>query len=211
MPRTHTNYRQDTPFNDLLLWCGTDMWQSTGGAVTLTRSAPGVYYFAQAASLTVNFFLPLSTLLQRTGYFPKSVLQEQFGAAVGPEDVRGFPPFTGASELTPVTAPWPKGIEINDVTLVYGITGAALTSQTPSLESTLFANNAAPVATSVPLTGALATATQTQPYVTKMTVNSPAFTVADLTGLFFDLVVVTAASGAYNLYGAFVHATFNFN
>ena len=210
MPRSTGRWEGDTGFTDAVYWFGVMDWGFTATtAPVLTRNAAGNYSWACAANQTINCFCPIASVMQRTGY--KYADQEQFGGAQGPGPNAGNPPFTGATQLTPLSAFVPKGIEIADITLVYSIGTAALTSQTMTLKSALFANTTAVSVSAVTLSTAtaLATASTTNPYVTKIAVSAPAYTVADLTGLSIDNVVVAPASAIYNLYGAFVHCTFN--
>lgn len=212
MSRTQGPFQQDTPFTDGMYWIGSDSWMFIATtAPTFTRGAAGNYYNACTSSQTVTCISPLNSLFQRTGY--AAVLQEQFGGTIGPASVPGYPPFTGATQLVAPTANTKKGIRINDITLVYGITGAALTSQTMTLQSALFANTSAVAMTAITLSTAtaLATLSTTNPYVTKIAVSAPAFTVADLTAVTIENTVVLPSTAVYNLYGAFLHCSFNFN
>jgi len=210
MPRSTGRWESDTGFADLVYWLGADIWLFFATtAPTLTRAAAGNYYNAMTSSQTVTAVAPLSAIFQRTGY--KIADQEQFGGAYGPGPAAGNPPFTGATQLTPLSAYIPKGIQIGDITLCYGITTANLTSQTMTLSKALFANTTAVSVTAMTLSTAtaLATLSTTNPYVTKIAVSSPAYTVADLTAMTIENTIVIPASCVYNLYGAFVHCTFN--
>jgi hypothetical protein len=193
------------------------MWLFIGAttAPTLTRAAAGNYYYQCTSSQTVTAICPLSTFLQRTGY--AQVAQEQFGSSsggpstYGPGPNQGYPPFTGSTQLTPTSAFFKKGIQVNDITLVYGITGAALTSQTMTFQKALYANTSAVAVTAITLSTAtaLATASTTNPYVTKISVSSPGFVVSDNTQLTIENTIVLPASAVYNLYGAMIHCSFN--
>lgn len=211
MPRVPGNWIGDVGMGDAYAWLGTDSWQFVATtAPVFTINAAGNYSWAFSASQTFTCIANLSRLgWQRTGIVQTA--QEQFPGTWGPGPNAGAPPFTAGKNLVPLSAAIPKGTEIADLTLVYSIGTAALTSQTPLMKSALFANTAAVVVSAVTLSTAtaLATLSTTNPYVTKLSVVTPGYTVADLTGLTFQNTVV-AGSGVYNLYGAFVHATFNY-
>jgi hypothetical protein len=211
MPRATGRWEGDTGFPDMLVWMGVNAWSFIATtAPVLTRAAAGNYYYAAAATQTVTAICDLNSIEQRTGY--AMLDQEQFGGAQGPGPNAGNPPFTGATQLTPLTANIPKGIKILDITMVYGITTAAITSQTMTLQKAVFANTTAVAVTGITLSTAvaLATASTTNPYVTKIAVSSPAYTVTDLTNLTIENTISIAATAAYNLYGAFIHCSFNF-
>lgn len=211
MARATGRWEGDTSFPDLVLWAGPSCWSFIATtAPTLTRAAANNYYWACVATQTVTAFCSLNAYNQRTGY--AYLDQEEFGGTYGPGPVYGNPPFTGASQLTPNTSYAKKGIQVNNISLVYGITTAAITSQAVTLKSATFANTTAVSLTAITLSTAtsLATASTTNPYVTTLAVSSPAFTVADLTALSIENTISIAASAQYNLYGAFVHCSFNY-
>ena len=210
MPRATGRWEGDTSFPDLLLWAGVQAWSFIATtAPTLTRAAAGNYYYACVATQTVTAICDLNFLEQRTGY--KISDQEQFGGAYGPGPAAGNPPFTGATQLVPPTAYFPKGIEISNISLVYGISTAAITSQVMTLQSALYANTTAAAVTAITLSTAtsLATASTTNPYVTTIAVKTPSFTTTDLTAISIENTISIASTAQYNLYGAFIHCSFN--
>jgi hypothetical protein len=212
MPRATGRWEADNSFPDMVLWMGVNAWSFIATtAPVLTRAAAGNYYYAAAATQTVTAICSLNGIVQRTGY--GYIDQEQFAGTYGPGPAYGNPPFTGATQLTPNTAFRPKGIQIADVTMVYGITTAAITSQVMTVQQAVFKNTTAVAVTGLTLSTAvaLATASTTSPYVTKIAVSSPAFTVTDLTDLTIENTISIASTAAYNLYGAFVHCSFNFS
>src|SRR5579863_4903872 len=112
---------------------------------SLNRTAAGAETYHIAAHLG-----NLSRLLE------SPFLQEQFGtaagtagpslgptAAPGPISAPGIPPFTGATQLVPPTAPPAKGLQVSDIALVYQVGVAALTSAALALDKVVFANNVA--------------------------------------------------------------------
>ena len=227
MPRTASFFQQDSPFTDLKLNLGPEDFTNTGaGTVALTVNAKGDISQNAAASQTLVFTASLSKVLERLG-FPL-FLQEQFGTAAGvagptsvantsdPAANTGYPPFTGASYLTPRTSNIAKGLQINDIVVVYEITGAALTTHTFGLSKTVYPTPGTPAAltaTDIVAAGAngLATAINANPQSTKITVASAAFNATDLSNMNIAYDVTTAVAGAYRLYGMFLHCSFNFN
>ena len=229
MARTGGKWESDTPYTDGLIPILANAFTATSGAATLTRNAKGDFSFNIGAGVTAVFMCPLDEEIFRTGMIDDPALLENFGTSTpgnaagagnaaytgnqgGPYGVTGRPPFTGASQLTPLVGTRPKGIKILDLTLCYQITGAALTLHTAGLSKSVFANNAAIVVTDVVANAAngLATATQANPYVTKISVAAPTFNVTDLSGLVLEWDATTQAAGAFRLYGAFLHCQFNY-
>lgn len=114
--------------------------------------------------------------------------------------------------LTRTTAS--KGIRVDGLSLAYQVTVAALTTHAaPTLRRTTYANNTANSidATGLTLTGTLATATQTLPYLTALTISSASFQVTANTSLNLDWQAVLASTGVYRLYGVaatYTHALY---
>lgn len=222
--RTGGRFEAKTPFTDGVIEIGAQDFQVMSGVTsTFVKAGKGLVTLHIGASLAPVIIVDLGAFFTRKlGLAP--FLQEQFGTAAGvagptsvantsdPDAQSGIPPFTGASQLTPQKGFFPKGINILDVTLQYAIAGAALTGHTIGISKTVFANNAAPVVTDVLANAAngLATATQAQPYVTKIAVNS-GFLVTDLTHYILELDPTTQVAGTYDLSGATLHVSYNWN
>lgn len=131
-----------------------------------------------------------------------------------PAGVTGIPPFSGLSQLTPTTSPRPKGIGIKGIYPVYGISGAALTTNTIGITKTAFSNIAAPVVTNIIADAAntLATSTNAQPYVTPINLATPAIMqVTKYASYSIEWDVTTAGGGAAQLYGVFLDVLYNYN
>lgn len=97
-----------------------------------------------------------------------------------------------------------RGFELVSFDVVYLITTDVLVAHTPTLTTTVFANNVAVSATNVAITGALATATQAQPYVTNVTVDVPAFSnpaAGTSVKQVIEITAQTSATTVYNVYG----------
>lgn len=216
MPRTANMYYADTPHSGGVLWCPA--WEigvlSTTTVPALTRTAEGDFALNRTAggAETVRFIASpslnsLSRLLEAENF------QEQFGGTVGPVPARGFPPYTGASQLTaPTTSGTPKGIQITDVFVVYQVTVATLTSAAITLDKIVYANNVANAVTSVPLNAvALPTAIQANPFVTTIPVTTPSFNVTDLSALIAEVDIVLQNNGVLNFMGIGFHVKFNYD
>lgn len=221
--RTQGAFYADTPHGNGFLFFNASQLLATGN-FALTRNALGDYSYNLSASQSGVIVCGLADLKRLTtavttaqGVPTKAALpfQEQFGTSSGatgyPAGAPGLPPFTDATELTPPTAMPPKGIRVYDVIVAYLITGAAATTNAFSMNRVTFANNVANSIVNVPVTGSLATAVQANPYVTKLTVNSPTFEVADQSDLVVEVNVATTTSGAYRFYGFGFHVDFNYN
>lgn len=226
MSRTGGRYEQKTPNIDgRIVIAGQDFQlASGGGATTFTRIANGQVTQHIAASQANVFFANLSQILFRTGQLP--FIQEQFGTAAGvsgptsvantgdPDSNIGPPPQTGTLVITPQTGFVAKGVKINDITVKYLIGGTGpLSVHTIGLAKTVFANNVAAVTTNLlaNATNGLQTATQANPYVTKVVPTTVAFAVSDLTDLILELDVTTPAATTYDLFSIELHVSFNFN
>lgn len=109
-----------------------------------------------------------------------------------------------------------KGIRLDGISISYEIRGGptivsvALTSQAaPTLRRTTYAATTANSidATGLTLSGTMATATQTTPYLTGLTISSASFMVTANTNMNLDWQIVMANTGIYRLYG--VAATYS--
>src|SRR6266566_2147260 len=119
------------------------------GTWTFTRGAVGNYFMRKtAAANTPKAIIPLDELwMRKVGTDPElAALTGQVAATKKrpPHLIRGF--------------------QVTTMSLIYAIGTANLNSHAAVLKTTLYANNAAPVVTDQPVTGALATTTQAQPY-----------------------------------------------
>lgn len=131
---------------------------------------------------------------------------------VTPAGVTGVPPFTGVSNLVPVTSPRPKGIKVRQIYPWYLVAGAALTTNTVGVTTTVAANATALAVTTL-LTNAangLQTATQATPYLTPIQIASPVFITAKYSSYDIEWDVTTAGGGTANIYGVFLDCDFNY-
>jgi len=93
-----------------------------------------------------------------------------------------------------------KGFKLNSFDVIYSITTLALVAHTVTLATTVYANNVATAVTNAALTGALATATQANPYVTNITVNVPAFNNPAAGTAVKQVIEVTVNAGLTSVY-----------
>ena len=145
-----------------------------------------------------------------------TIIQNPFTTPAG---VTGAPPFTGVTQLSPVTAPRPKGIALKTIYPVYSVANgvAALTVNTIGIIATPFLNAAALTQDTV-LTAAangLQTAANaaSQFYVTPIAI--PAAKSVFQTSRFKEFVftwslTTGAATGTAAIVGIFVDVTYNY-
>src|SRR5215472_4927737 len=184
--RTHGAFFADTAHGGGILFYDASEVNATGN-FAFTKNALGDYSYTLAASqagVIVCGLADVKRLIETAALAQKNMpFQEKFGAAAltpgWPADAPSLPPFTGSTQLTPPAADTAKGIQVLDCTVVYLVTGAAATTNAFSLNRTVFVNNVANAITNLPVTGSLSTATQANPYVTKLTVNTPVFETTD--------------------------------
>jgi hypothetical protein len=227
---TKNQFIQDTAFSDGQIFLGPsgDFIAVGGTAPTLATAGVGLLgYTLGTASSTYNLFSPISQIL-RTGYAP--LFQEQFGTAAsvpGPTAVantsdpealqQGFPPILSANNPTihgPFTGYRAKGIQINYVDVIYNVATAALTAATIGLTKTKFVNNVAPLVTNyiALANNGLPLPIQANPYVTRITVATPAFDVDTDSELILNINLSTGAASTTSIfYGCVLGISFNFN
>lgn len=102
-----------------------------------------------------------------------------------------------------------KGYQLNTIDYIYSVGTAAMTSHSCTLDKVNYANNAAVTITSVPVTGTLQTATQANPYVTTVTVTTPAFNVTGDSHYILEISTQNAATTAYDFYGIVLNLSRN--
>jgi len=229
MPRTQKRWLADQgmPDGQIFIQFGIGDVTSGTGAVW-TRSGSGLLGLSLPTAATAYVLdKPSSYVMGRTGM--QDDLQEQFGHGTGyatltgaqglasppaifttPAGVSGPPPFTGLSQFTPVTSPRPKGLAINSISAVYTIGGAAASVNTLGITQTVFANNTAPAVTTILATTNISTAVQAQPYVTKLTLNTPYLTTLNAEYVLEWNLTTGAATGTAFIYGLIFGVTFNY-
>lgn len=224
MPHTQSRYQQDLGFTDgVTLAYPWDFIATGAGAPTVvTRNAAGDFSYNIGASVgPVNFsFSLLELMMQRVG-FGEDLQDQLVGSGImGSAQPQLYRPDLNSGQntgqqLQPRTANKVKGVKPLSIKVIELITGAALTTHTARIDKTVFSNNVANSITSVLASGAngLPTAVQANPYVTVINfpVASQIYQVTDLSQIWFEMTVTTAAAGAYRLYGAELTFEYNFN
>jgi hypothetical protein len=188
--------------------------QAGTGPLAFARTAAGDYQITVPTGGTSRIVLDLSAdgALRRLieSYQAEGAFQEGFNLA---PPAPGRPPFTGISQFsTPTQAGPPKGIRVDDIFIEYSVTGGAdLTSLTPSLNKTIYAENVAPAITNFPVTTVAAPLTQqANPHIARWTVNAPVFVTDDFSTLTAEFTFVVAG-GTANVRAAGAHVHFNYN
>lgn len=100
-----------------------------------------------------------------------------------------------------------KGFKLASIDIISLIGVAALDAHTATLSLVNYVTNIANAITNVPLTGTLPIATQANPYVTNLTVTTPAFDNAAVSKYVFELTVNAALTSTYSYYGLNLHFT----
>lgn len=195
-----------------LALAGGSLNQAGTGPLAVARTAAGDYQLTVPTGGTSRIILDIGdSALRRLieSYQAESAFQQQFNMA---PPAPGRPPFTGISQFTtPAQAGPPKGIQVDDVFIEYSVTGGAnLTSLTPTLQKTVYAENAAPAVTNFPLTGVAALTQQANPHIAKFTVNAPVMVTDDLSIVTVEWTFVVAG-GTANVRAAGAHCHFNYN
>lgn len=182
-----------------------------GRTVTVDTVASGVQETALIISIPDGTHIQVASLANaHTTPFP--VVENTFTTPAG---VSGYPPFAGASQLTPVTSARPKGVLINSLTVNYIVGTAAISAQTIGLTVISYANATAPSATTLitNATNGLATAVQSTPHT--VTIPVPVANQAFITNVNsavaveFDFTLGT--SGTLDLLSFVLGCSFNYN
>lgn len=105
-----------------------------------------------------------------------------------------------------------KGLRLTSFDVVYFIGTAALSSHSRALNSVTYTDNTAVAVASFggTLSGTLATATQANPYLTTITVGTPAYLNTDDSKINIELTVTAAATSVYKFYGLVLNFTHDY-
>jgi hypothetical protein len=185
---------------------------TAGNYVVIDTVASGVQETQLIISIPDGTHIQVATVKStHTATFPVAM-----GAFTTPAGVTGRPPFTGATQLTPVSSARPKGIAFKAIYPVYTLTTAAQTSQAISLTKTTFANNTAPVVANIITAGqnGLANATQAQPYLTciPVPVANQGFQTTRFTEFLIEWdLTPSGGTAVVDIYGIFIDLAYNFN
>jgi hypothetical protein len=201
-----------------------------GSGATINRTAAGNWQLSlptAATAYTIDAWL--SRLIFRSGL--QDDLQEYFGgggsagafasargltspsnAFSTPAGVSGPPPFTGVTQFTPVTSARPKGIQINSISAWYQVGSANATVNTIALYQTVAANATAPAVTTVLAASNLTLTAAATPYLTTVSLSSPAYLNTLNAAFSLEWNVTTGAStGTASIWGVFLNVTYNYN
>jgi len=94
-----------------------------------------------------------------------------------------------------------KGWRLDSFDYIYSIGTLAMDAHTATLDRIAYANNVAVSVTSITITATLATATQSNPYLTNCTVTTPAFDVTADSKYVIEITANNAATTDYDFYG----------
>jgi hypothetical protein len=94
-----------------------------------------------------------------------------------------------------------KGFRLDSFDVIYSIGTLAMDAHTITLDRIDYSNNAAVSITSVDLTGSLSTATQANPYVSNISITTPAFDITSDSKYIIEVTANNAATTAYDYYG----------
>lgn len=230
MPRTQKRWLADQPMVDgqMCVFFNTPDVTAGSGAVIDRIAAGNIALSLPTAATAYTLNRDLSFAMFRTGM--QDDLQEQFGGAVAggvgagaqglasppatfttPAGVSGPPPFTGLSQFTPVTAPRPKGIQINAISCVYEIGSAAATLNTIAIYQNKLVNGVAPAVTTLLAATNLTLTAAATPYVTTVALTSPVMLTAQTAKINLEWHLTTGAStGTALIWGAFLQCSFNY-
>lgn len=100
-----------------------------------------------------------------------------------------------------------KGFRLDSFDVIYQITVDTMDAHTVTLDLVNYVNSAAVAVTSVAVTGALATATDADPYVTNVAVDTPAFDNTADSKYVVEVTANTAATTVYAFYGLVLRFT----
>jgi hypothetical protein len=184
---------------------------SAGQFVTLDTVASGVQEFCQIASITSATAMVLKSVVNsHTTPFP---VTGNLFTTPGPRV--GRPPFTGLSQLTPQTSAPPKGINIQQIAVVYAVNTTAITVPTVGLFATQYSNIVAPTVTTLiaQATNNLATASNANPYVipVPVPVANQGFIVTPNTVVSVEFDFTTGGSGSVDVLGFVITGQYNYD
>lgn len=181
-----------------------------GNWVLVDTVASTVQEACQIQSITSATVMVLKTVVNsHTAVFP--IAQNLFTTPAG---VTGRPPYTGMSQLTPVTAPRPKGIRVKGVTVNYAVNTTAITVPTVGLYATSYSYGAAPVVTTLitNATNGLLVGAASEPYSIPVPVPiaNRGFTVTPNSVISVEFDFTTGGSGSVDVLGFVLSCDFNY-
>lgn len=178
--------------------------------VTLDTSGSGVQEFPVITSITDGTHIVVNKIVNAHST-NAPVSGNTFTTPAG---VTGPPPFSGISQLTPVTSPRPKGLAFQDIYPWYLVGGATLSANTIGLTKTTAANNAT-VASGISSlltagTNGMPLTVQTNPYLYPIKVTNANFQTTKFSEYYLEWTMTTASGGTASIYGVFIDVYLNY-
>lgn len=131
-----------------------------------------------------------------------------------PASASGTPPFSGLSQLTPLTSPRPKGIKITSLTINYLVGTSNMASQTIGLAAATYVNGVAPTITTLIALAAnnLPVAFGATPYswVIPVPVANQVWLTSFNSIISLEFGFTTGTGGTVDVLGATIGCAFNF-
>jgi hypothetical protein len=184
---------------------------AVGAFVTIDTVASGVQEFTQITAIPDGTHITVAKIASsHTTPFP--ITQNLFTT---PGPAVGRPPFTGLSQLTPQTSAPAKGINIQQLTVIYAVNTTAITVPTVGMAATQYVNGVAPTITTLitNATNGLATAAAAQPYAipVPVPVAKQGFIVTPNTLVTVEFDFTTGASGSVDILGFVLAGQYNYD
>jgi len=185
---------------------------SSATAPVLTRNAANDVSFNRTAGAaeTIQFVKGID-LPRRIieSYQAEQAFQEQFNMA---PPAPGRPPYSGVTQLvTPTQAGPSKGIQVDNIYVVYRVGVVGLTSITMRFVKNVYGENVAFSPSAIATTGTPPLGTQANNHTATFTVTTPTMVVDDLSQLQIEVEFVMANTGTLRFYGVGIHYHFNYN
>jgi hypothetical protein len=182
-----------------------------GQKLTVDTSASGVQEFTYITSIPSGTSIVVASLSNsHTANFP---ISGNLFTTPGPRT--GRPPFTGLSQLTPQTSAPLKGINIQQLVLIYAVNTTAITVPTVGMYAAQYFNNVAPTITTLitQATNNLATAAQTNPYMitVPVPVANQGFVVTPNTVVTVEFDFTTASTGNVDVIAFILNGQYNYD
>lgn len=179
---------------------GTLTWD--GGAIGSTTPAAGAFTTLTMSTEQTDgqlFMGPESVFAKSAGTWTITrIAQADYGLVHSTADDTGIL----AIDLTPaIRTAASKGQKLTTMNVVYKNITGAMDAHTATLDKVCYVNNVAVAVTSVPITGTLATATQTQPYDSVLTVTTPAYLNTADCRYTLEITANNSATSVYTFYG----------
>jgi hypothetical protein len=178
---------------------------SVGQHLTLDTAASTVQEFPVVTAITNGTTLAVTAL--KNAHSSDVIVSGN--AFTTPAGVSGLPPYAGSTELSPVTAPRPKGIQITGVAPIWTPGSTVPTVNSIAVTQTVFTNGAAPTVNTLLAATNLSLAGSTTPLIQNVQLTTPAFITAPFSEIVLEWDFTTGASST--LWGIYLSVTYNYN